>query len=509
MNVELTNLKLFGRGKDLFDISVSNGIISSIYPSGAIKSKENAIDLEGAWLAPSFVDAHVHTTNTGVALEGLDLSSIKSYAEAKSLLTTIPKSDEIFIGHGWDDSKWDRKADTELFSANCGPIYLSRIDAHSALISPMLAKQIESLQSQLGWSEILPVTQDAHGIAREFAYNSLTEKQRKKFIKSALTTFAANGISAIEEMAGPKISSYLDAQTVTNSANDFGMELKIWWGELFGFEKAKSLGAYGCGGDLFIDGSLGSRTALISAKYDDGTSGRQYISEADCVSHILQCSENGMPTSFHVIGDQAIEIALSSFSKAREKLGSKYSALSHRLEHAEMLTDKNIQQAINLGITLSMQPQFDALWAGQDKMYEDRIGDNWFNMNPFRKILRNGGSLIFSSDSPVTSVNPWETIKAAINLSNSENAISYRAAFKAHTDARNPAKDISPGNVANFAIWEVDQWQKIESTDSRDKWSTDARSYPTDFPSIDVFPKCLATVSNGQMIHSNLDGLVA
>ncbi|MGW6552245.1 amidohydrolase family protein, partial [Streptomyces sp. NPDC055051] len=36
---------------------------------------DEVIDLEGALVTPAFVDAHVHTTATGFALTGLDLSS--------------------------------------------------------------------------------------------------------------------------------------------------------------------------------------------------------------------------------------------------------------------------------------------------------------------------------------------------------------------------------------------------------------------------------------------------
>jgi predicted amidohydrolase YtcJ len=501
MNLEIVNARIFGKGKDLFDISICDGIITSVYPANSMSRSNISIDVEGAWIAPAFSDAHVHITNTGVAISGIDMRSVDSYAEAKQFLEMIPQTNKVLIGHGWDDSKWERRADNNLFPSSIGPIYLSRIDAHSALASQSLQSKVLNLTNEKGWDSSLPLTQDAHGLIRDFAYQSLTQSQRRNFIVTALNEFAANGISMLGEMAGPRISSFEDALLVKQLAAKFGMDLQLWWGELFGFENASKLEAYGCGGDLFIDGSLGSRTALISDEYEDGTTGRQYITEADCVEHILKCYEYGLPTSFHVIGEKAIDIALNAFESARSQLGNRFFELSHRLEHVEMLDESKIAKMIGLRIAFSMQPQFDALWSGPSNMYEHRIGSKWKQMNPLRSILKNGGELVFSSDAPVTSINPWETIKAATRHSNPESSLSYRAAFKAHTNQRNSNTEISAGNKANFAIWDVKEWQVIKATDNRDKWSTDARSFPNDFP------ECLATIANGKAIFSRLSGL--
>ena len=43
---------------------------------------DEVIDLEGALVTPAFTDSHVHTTSTGLALTGLDLSGARTLAEA-------------------------------------------------------------------------------------------------------------------------------------------------------------------------------------------------------------------------------------------------------------------------------------------------------------------------------------------------------------------------------------------------------------------------------------------
>ncbi|MYS27716.1 amidohydrolase family protein, partial [Streptomyces sp. SID7804] len=43
---------------------------------------DEVIDLDGALVTPAFTDAHVHTTATGLALTGLDLSTAPSLEAA-------------------------------------------------------------------------------------------------------------------------------------------------------------------------------------------------------------------------------------------------------------------------------------------------------------------------------------------------------------------------------------------------------------------------------------------
>ncbi|NEB74145.1 amidohydrolase family protein, partial [Streptomyces sp. SID14478] len=47
---------------------------------------DEVVDLDGALVTPAFTDAHVHTTSTGLALTGLDLTAARSRAEALALV---------------------------------------------------------------------------------------------------------------------------------------------------------------------------------------------------------------------------------------------------------------------------------------------------------------------------------------------------------------------------------------------------------------------------------------
>lgn len=70
---------------------------------------DEVIDLDGALVTPAFTDAHVHTTSTGLALTGLDLSGARTLDEALGLLRAYVAghpADRVVLGHGWDAARW-------------------------------------------------------------------------------------------------------------------------------------------------------------------------------------------------------------------------------------------------------------------------------------------------------------------------------------------------------------------------------------------------------------------
>ena len=141
------------------------------------------IDAGGHFVAPGFVDAHVHATSTGIMLGGLDLTQVTHKREFLDLLSDYAKhvNGATILGHGWDQSNWvDPELPTraEIDRATWGSVvYLSRIDVHSALVSNSLIAQFPEVKFLAGYGEGV-VTQLAHGALRKFALGSITHSQR-------------------------------------------------------------------------------------------------------------------------------------------------------------------------------------------------------------------------------------------------------------------------------------------------------------------------------------------
>ncbi|MFD5560898.1 amidohydrolase [Kitasatospora griseola] len=485
---------------------------------------DEIVDLQGALVTPAFVDAHVHATSTGLALTGLDLTAGASLAEALAAIAefTAGGADGVLLGHGWDETRWpEHRAPSlaELDAAAGGAaLYLSRTDVHSGLATSALRALVPALADCAGYSVDGPLTQDAHHAVRRAALAHLTPAQRRDAQLATLRRAAELGIGALHECAGPDISSAEDlAALLALAAETPGPEVFGYWGELgaAGVETAKRLGAVGAGGDLFVDGALGSHTACLHEDYaDTDHTGVAYLTAGQIAEHVAACTEAGLQAGFHAIGDAAITAVVEGVRAAGDKLGAeRVKAMRHRVEHAEALTPETLAAFAELGLTASVQPAFDAAWGGPDGMYVERLGaDRAARLNPFAAMLRAGIPLAFGSDAPVTPLDPWGTVRAAAFHRTPEHRISVRAAFTAHTRGGHRALGhdadgvLVPGAIASYAIWATTDLV-VQAPDNRIAgWSTDPRSGTPGLPDLtpgEPLPTCLRTVVRGRTVHTH------
>ncbi|MDQ0963192.1 putative amidohydrolase YtcJ [Streptomyces sp. B4I13] len=480
---------------------------------------DEVVDLDGALVTPAFTDAHVHTTSTGLALTGLDLSAAPSLTAALALVREFAVSrprDKVLLGHGWDASRWPEGRPPrreELDEAAGGrPLYLSRIDVHSAAVTTALLTLAPRARDAAGFADGEPLTRDAHHTVRAAAFAAVTPAQRTEAQRTALAHAASLGIGSVHECAGPEISSEDDFTGLLRlAAETCGPRVVGYWAER-DVDKARELGALGAAGDLFVDGALGSHTACLHTPYADaGHTGAAYLDADDVAAHVAACTEAGLQAGFHAIGDAAVTAVVEGVRTAAEKVGlARIRAARHRVEHAEMLTPETVAAFAELGLTASVQPAFDALWGGEQGMYAQRLGeDRARTLNPFAALLRAGVPLAFGSDSPVTPLDPWGTVRAAAFHRTAEHRVSARAAFTAHTRGgwravgRDDAGVLVPGAPADYAVWRTDELVVQAPDDRVARWSTDPRSGTPGLPDLtpgNDLPVCLRTVVGGRTV---------
>ncbi|MEV1290529.1 amidohydrolase family protein [Micromonospora sp. NPDC049679] len=475
----MTNPSVLYRGGRLFcpgdpratALLVRDGRIAWLGPDADAPRADEVIELDGALVTPAFVDAHVHATDTGRSLSGLDLSATRSAVEvldAVAAFAAALPTDAVLLGHGWDESGWvdQRPPDAaELDRAAGGRrVYLSQASIHSALCSAALLAAVPHVVGVAGYDPSGWLRRDAHHVVREVALGSITARQRADFQRAALRRAAALGIAAVHECGGPGTSDENDFTGLLAMSGDGLPEVYGYWGELLGAAKARDLGAVGAGGDLYADGALGSRTAHLSSGYLDGEGcGHGYVTAEQVRDHLLDCAEHGMQGGFHAIGDAAIDTVLSGFAAAAEVLGvDRLRAARHRVEHAEIMSKRLIAGFVEYGIVASMQPAFDRLWGGDGQMYAQRLGvDRSLESNPMGALHAIGVPLAFGSDSPVTPLDPWGSVRAAMWHFNPVQRMSGRAAFAAHSRGGWRAVHLdgegalAPGAAATFAVWDA------------------------------------------------------
>ena len=500
----------------------SDDVARTQFPDAAV------VDLDGGFVAPAFVDSHVHVTSTGLLLTGLDLRAATSKQHCLQLLAEHARRrpDAMIWGHGWDDSAWPQPGapSTAEVDAAVGarPAYISRVDVHSALASTLLRAQTPGLAVADGYHPAEPLTAEAHHLVRAQARTQLSAQQRAGARTAALDAFAAAGIVAVHECAGPQIGGLEDWQELRAAGH--GVEVLGYWGEAVDSaahaqDLMATTGAHGLAGDLFVDGALGSHTAWLSQPYSDDTNccGRSYLDTAAIAAHLRACTEVRITAGFHVIGDAAVSAVVDALAQVVNEFGVPAVArCGHRLEHLEMVSADQAAQLGAWGVIASVQPNFDALWGGADGMYAQRLGpERARELNPFAALASAGVPLAFGSDSPVTGLDPWTTVRAAIAHQSPGSAVSARAAFSAATRGgwrAGGTRDgvtgtLAVGAMASYSVWAATELAVSAPADSVQRWSTDPRSRVPALPSLEPgedTPHCLQTVHRGRTLFGRL-----
>jgi predicted amidohydrolase YtcJ len=530
---DLTTLLVNGRihspvMPDATAMAVRDGMVAWLGSDDVGRSQfpdADVVDLDGGFVAPAFVDSHVHLTATGLSLVGLDLRHATSLPHCLALIGEYARThcDGPIWGHGWDESGWPEATapSTDDLDAVLGdrPAYLARIDVHSAAATTALRRLVADLGQAAGFHPQHPLTAEAHHLVRGAARDRLTSEQRIRAQLAALDHAAALGIVAVHECAGPAIGGLDDWQGLRGLGH--GVEVIGYWGEAVSSAShaqhlLEATGARGLAGDLFIDGALGSHTAWLRSPYSDApdTCGNTYLDPDAIAAHLHACTEAGITAGFHVIGDAAVTAVVDALARVVDHFGAPAVArCGHRLEHLEMVTAEQAARLASSGVIASIQPNFDALWGGRDGMYARRLGpDRAELLNQFALLASQGVPLAFGSDTPVTSMNPWETVGAATHHHTAGSAVSPRAAFAAHTRGGWRAGGIrdgvtgtlAPGAPASYAVWDAAELEVSAPKDAVQRWSTDPRSRVPALPRLspgDRLPQCRQTVHRGVVIY--------
>jgi predicted amidohydrolase YtcJ len=484
------------------------------------------VELDGALVTPTFVDAHVHLSATGLGLRSVELTAARSLRQVLDLIEGAARKRAGRPVHApnWDEQDWpERRPPTgrELDRATYGGVvYSPRVDGHSAVISSALAAA-SGARNHPGWNDSGLVTREAHHAARDTFYSGISAADRRGDIDAALRAAAAAGIGLVHENGGPTVSSADDFSDVRMAGQRGGCPQVIgYWGELVVDEAAaralaSAMGARGLGGDLNVDGSIGSRTASLREPYSDGDApghlGNAYLSVEQVGDHVAACSLAGIQAGFHVIGDAGADTVVAGFRAAAKTVGvAAVVAARHRLEHIEMVDREGVRALVELGVTASVQPAFHARWGGPHGMYAARLGaDRVAGMNPFATMIAAGMPMALGSDSPVTPFAPWEAIRDCANHHDPGERVPVETAFLAHTSGGWRAAGIDDrgylgvGQPASFALWSGENDHRGNDHRVSDHRVSDQRAAGTRLPDLSPgasLPTNLRTVIRGRTV---------
>ncbi len=233
-------------------------------------------------------------------------------------------------------------------------------------------------------------------------------------------------------------------------------------------------------------------------------------------AHLRACTQAQVTTGFHVIGDAAVSAVVDALERVVANLGlTAVARWGHRQEHVEIVTADQAAKPGVWGVIASVQPNFDALWGGPTQgMYAERLGaQRGSQLNPLALLASQGVPLALGSDAPVTGIDPWTSVRAAVNHRTPGSGVSARATFAAATRGGWLACGVRDGDIgalvpgapASYAVWDAGELDVHVSDDSVQRWSTaDPRSHVPALPRLgptDELPRCRRTVHRRAILH--------
>lgn len=489
-------------------VAIADGRIAFVGSDdqGSSYDADEVVDARGALVAPAFVDAHVHSVMSGYLSTQLDLSTVSSLRETLDLVAAAARGrehpDDIIVGQGWDDSAWAERRPptaTELDEVAPGArVFLTRLDGHSAVLSPALMLAIDGLDEQPGYTLHGHMTLDAMAHSVAALGELIGPRTRLAAARAAMRGYAGQGIAAFHEAAAPHLGPAYEIDLVRQAASEAGLLATVYWGVHLGLDEARALGVHGLAGDLNADGSIGSRTAALHSPYEDrpGHTGHTYLSAEEMAEHVVLCTREGIQGGFHCIGESGIAELVEGFRLAEKQVGREsLRAAGHRLEHVEMPSQEAIAMMAELALHASMQPLFDELWGGPDQMYAERLGERWQGMNPVGAMHRAGVNVALGSDTPVSRPMPWDAIRAACRHHEAQQRVDRATAFRMHTvggwraaldpDVGAGVGTLVPGAPAHVALWHTE----LDGT----------------LPPLDAQPVLDRLVVHGRTVHTSAD----
>jgi predicted amidohydrolase YtcJ len=444
--------------------------------AGPPPEADRVVDLPGTTILPGFVDAHVHLSWTGMAAEQLDLSRATSREELLAIVREHARATQgPAIGYGFDESGWGDAALPTLEALDGlseEPVILVRTDSYLSLANQRALEASGALEHEGaerdGDGRLTGVLRGAASTQVQRWYlDQIPDGAIQDAQLRAASLAAARGITCVQEMAIPMTRGRRDVEVLLGHLEDLPVDCVLYIADTdlpYVIERSFPR----AGGDLTLDGSLGARTAALVHPYEgpDGT-GELAFEDDELVEFLHQAHLAMLQVGLHAIGDAAIDQALRAWERVYGALDSRgkrhFRARRHRLEHFEMSSLAQVERAAALGLAISIQPSFDTLWGHKDGMYEQRLGrERAWGMNAFATMLARGLELGAGSDSPVTPLDPMETVWALENHHDPTQRLGREAAVRLHTlgAARighlEKKGRLEPGSAADFAAYEVD-----------------------------------------------------
>ncbi|MFC6042654.1 amidohydrolase [Nocardioides hankookensis] len=476
------------------DIAIRDGVVSAVDAGLERPDGVEELDAEGRWAIPGLWDQHTHLAQWTLSSQRLDLAGARSPEHAiRAVAERIAEYPDLpVIGWGHRSAGWDREVTVSELDAVSGDtaVVLISGDGHHAWLNTTallhLAMPVrDSVVRETEWFAAYPrlATLVGNDGTSPEAYRRMLDESAARGIAGLVDfEFGAGVEEWVERWAQGCDLLRVRAATYSHLLDQV---IEAGWrtGDPLADDPRLTMGPL----KIISDGSLNTRTAWCCEPYGDAhrleyPAGQPNLSGDELREQLGRAHRAGLEVATHAIGDAAVQEALAAYADTGAR-GS--------IEHAQMARRDDVRRMAELGIRASVQP---AHLLDDRDLTEKIWGERSERCFAFRWMLDDGVELALGSDAPVSPLDPWLAMAAAVHRSadergpwHGEQALTVREALATSVDGQ---PTVAPGSRGDVAL--IDRDPLLRDLDQADTASlgTALRTMPV-----------AATVVAGRLVH--------
>ena len=407
------------------------------------------IDVDGGTILPGFIDPHNHLAFTGAELASVDVR-YPGVASIADLVARIADAAERTPDGHWIravgvnpeqfpdgrlPTRWDIDEATRVH-----PVLVQHMSGHHALANSLALEQrgvsddtadpagghlvrddrgrVTGYCLDAAQALVVPIAVDIGHHGPGFHDDAPLEeivgdidRGSRAYLEAGITSIVDAQVTR-RELDGYRLARERGLLGVRVTAMPISSQL----------EEYLAIGMAGWFGDdrlaigpmkFYSDGALTGGTAAFSTPY--GPSGEfsgslYWGSEADFRDAIVRAHAAGWQIGVHAQGDRAIDRVLDAYDAALA--AHPRDDHRHRIEHCGGPRPDQLERMAHLGVWAIGQPRY--LWDAGDAWLGALDGARVHRLQPYREMLAAGVHVALSSDAPVASYRPLDTVYSAV-----------------------------------------------------------------------------------------------
>lgn len=393
-----------------------------------------AIDLQGRTIWPGLTDAHVHLQHLAESIATVDCET-GTLDECLDRLASAAQSapEGTWIrGHGWNHNVWtDGYGTAEQLDQVCEghPAFLTAKSLHAAWVNTK-ALELAGINTATPDPSGGIIQRDPEGKPTGILLENEAIQLVKRRIPKPTPEEVGAQIKALQPylwqcgLIGLHDFDGEECWAALQSLHKAG-ELKVRVLKNMPYEDMEAftqLELKTHDGDdwlhiggikLFADGALGPQTGAMLAPYEGtANTGQLLLSKEEIIAIGKKAHQHGLALTIHAIGDRANHVVLDAFAALRQsETDQGLPHYAHRIEHVQVIDPQDLPRLAKFDLAASVQP----VHAPSDMVMADRcLGNRARCAYAYRSLLDSGAKLVFGSDAPVESVNPFLGLHAAV-----------------------------------------------------------------------------------------------